>query len=246
MATRASLIAKLLRVLSVTAAYTAVAEEAVDDAMAYLIRNYNFKQAQRYAVVSVSATARSVALPADVRQIVFVHYQVDGQYYELSADLARTALNTRVPGLQSYRLDGQKRLVFNAEVPTAGLILVCYFSTTGNGMDSAGEETLLADWLPAAYPDAVLYRAVLTAAPEVRKPELQAAYAPLWQDVLTNLTIELHENEYAGSSAQMRYQSELIWLPQWQPVNYPIPPQYSPSLDFSDARNSQYIAVVSF
>lgn len=162
-----------------------------------LLRDYNFPKAMKRAQIVVpDATTTAYALPAGFKREALVNI------YDPVGTLTSAPLKKREGFIGAtlqpdyYWLQGQN-IVVNAGFTDAGVgmyLMVYYLS-----MDYASNE----DWMTADLEDVLFTLSVYRGATEFRKPDVGAAFAPLWQEDQRSIAIYANELEFGGIDAVM-------------------------------------------
>lgn len=220
-----ALVPRVRRGLGVSSSYDAeTIPDLIRSAVGRLLRDYNFpKSISRYYFGSggtgnAGASTRllalddqSFALPAGFKR----EFQL--RFYDPAEETWSDALKKREGFIEPaasgtteyYWLEGTTLYIdTKVEADGVGKQLIMIYQSK----DVAGNES----WVTADWADAVVYRAVMTGAVEVRKPDVAEKYAALWSDERESLAIYLNELEW-GNVVMLQNERRVPSLDRYPP-----------------------------
>jgi hypothetical protein len=205
----ADLVPRVRRSLGVNATYDDDIAAGIGRAMVRLLRDYNFpKTVRRLEYADLAAGVQQFQLPDGFKRPLQV------QFYEPAASAWSEPLMRRegfvrpslglhddraaLPYASYYWLEGSKLWTDRPlDAGAAGITLQLFYQSMLVDDDNTS-------WMLQDFEDIIFTYSVVRLAPDLRKPEVLAAYAPLWQDEQQSIAIFLNELEFAGLDMQMR------------------------------------------
>lgn len=195
--TIAALVPVVREALGVSSSYDATSIPAgIRRAIVFMLRSWTFPQALVAANVVITINTNLVLLPTvGVGKIHTV--RLKDASGEMHKRLRRTLIGeTAVHTGPEYYWQEGNRIVLDTKITEAGYSADVWYNSIN--VDSADS------WITADFEDIVFTLSVMRLAQDLRKPEVNAAYATIWQEQIPTLAQYLNEVEYNDMDIRMK------------------------------------------
>lgn len=194
--------------LAVSSSYDAVTiPSGIRRAIAFLLRGWTFPKS--LVRISPVVEGNSATLPATgVGKIHAVRLRTTENGTALYKRL-RKGLHGDLPtdgGPNFYQQEGAS-IVLDAAVDSAAYNLDIWYTNT--------DPTVAEPWITTEFEDILFTLAVLQLAQELRKPEVQATFAPIWQQHIPTLAQYLNEVEFNDLGITMEREGTNVAVPRY-------------------------------
>lgn len=183
--------------LGVSSSYdTVVVPAGIRRAIRFLLRGFNFPKAIIRTDLAVAAVAEPyVTLPADagkVRAVQLFSNDTPPKYYRLR----RTLLGERGVGtMPTHYYQEGLRLYFDVAKPANHGVHIWHNTTSVTSAEP---------WITDEFEDLLFVLSVMRLSQELRKPEVHAAFAASWQELVPTLGVYLNEVEFNDLDVRMQ------------------------------------------
>lgn len=199
----AALTPRIREALGVSASYDAeTIPAAIKRAAKRLLRDYNFPKALKVQETALAAGEQSWTLPEAMgKPLALRLYNPSDGTYSRWLERRDAAVGLSEGDLSSWRwwlagTQGWLSNPFDNALATAGFEVHLVYQNLDPDADGG--------WIYSDFEDVLYYATVYREASTMRKPEVQQAFAPLYQEEITALAIYLNELEWQGVVVEMR------------------------------------------
>jgi hypothetical protein len=195
--TIAALVPVVREALGVSSSYDATSIPAgIRRAIVFMLRSWSFPQALVTANYAIALNGNSVSLP--VSGVGKIHtVRMKDASGELTKRLRRTLIGESAVyvGPEYYWQEGNK-IVLDTKVTEAGYSIDVWYNSIN--VDAADA------WITSDFEDIVFTLSVMRLAQDMRKPEVQQAFASTWQEQIPTLAQYLNEVEFNDMDIRMK------------------------------------------